>query len=91
MRDYSDGDMMAYIGTGDPLDKAGAYAIQHRGFRPAENLMGCYANVMGLPLCHLTRTFEKLGLGSKTDIPKICQVDLGYRCSIYDQILRADI
>ena len=91
MRDYSDNEMMAYIGSGDPLDKAGAYAIQHRGFHPAEKLVGCYANVMGLPLCHLTRTLEKLGIGSKTDIPMMCQNDLDYRCSIYDRILRAQL
>jgi len=42
----------AYVATGDPLDKAGAYAIQNAGFHPVELMQGCYASVMGLPLCH---------------------------------------
>ncbi len=64
MRDYSDAEMMAYIASGDPLDKAGAYAIQHAGFRPVERLQGCYANVMGLPLCHLVRLLAGFGTAS---------------------------
>jgi nucleoside triphosphate pyrophosphatase len=51
MRDYSDEEMQAYIATADPMDKAGAYAIQHPVFKPVQNLQGCYANVMGLPVC----------------------------------------
>src|SRR5204863_5653183 len=51
MRDYSDEEINAYIATGDPLDKAGAYAIQHPQFQPVEHMRGCYASVMGLPLC----------------------------------------
>ena len=47
--------MAAYIASGDPLDKAGAYAIQHNGFRPVAALSGCYANVVGLPLCVVGR------------------------------------
>ena len=61
MRTYSDEEMYAYIATGDPLDKAGAYAIQHPDFSPVANLEGCYANVMGLPLCHLKRTLDAAG------------------------------
>ncbi len=38
MRNYSNAEMQAYIESGDPLDKAGAYAIQHPGFHPVENL-----------------------------------------------------
>jgi septum formation protein len=91
IRNYSDDEMMVYIRSGDPLDKAGAYAIQHRGFHPAETLTGCYANVVGLPLCHLTRTLEKLGVGSTTDIPEMCRNNFGYQCSIYNQILRAGL
>jgi len=88
MRDYSDQEMLAYIATGDPLDKAGAYAIQHNGFKPVEHLEGCYANVMGLPLCHLTRTLEKLGVYPGTDLPQACQSDLDYVCPVYQQVLK---
>ena len=50
MRNYSDIALATYVATGDPLDKAGAYAIQHREFDPAEALAGCLSGVMGLPL-----------------------------------------
>jgi septum formation protein len=50
MRDYGDDEIEAYIAGGDPLDKAGGYAIQHPGFRPVERIEGCYCNVVGLPL-----------------------------------------
>ena len=53
MRPYSDAEIDAYVATGDPLDKAGAYAIQHPQFRPVAHLHGCYCNVMGLPICDL--------------------------------------
>lgn len=90
MRAYSDEEMQAYIASGDPLDKAGAYAIQHAGFRPVEKLTGCYANVMGLPLCHLTRTLAKLGLEPGVAIAQVCQAELAYPCPVYQQVLRPE-
>jgi MAF protein len=91
MRDYSDEEMRAYIATGDPFDKAGAYGIQHEGFRPVERLGGCYANVMGLPLCHLVRTLNKMGMARETDVPQACQAALQYNCPVYPQVLRGEI
>lgn len=87
MRDYSEEELLAYVNSGDPLDKAGAYAIQHPGFHPVENLYGCYANVMGLPLCHLTRTFLSLGIVPPVEVPQACQSAIGYRCEVYETIL----
>jgi septum formation protein len=55
MRAYTDAEIEAYIATGDPFDKAGAYAIQHAGFAPVERIEGCYCNVMGLPLWTVRR------------------------------------
>jgi len=46
-RDYDDDEMAAYIATGDPLDKAGAYAIQHPEFAPVARWEGCYTSIMG--------------------------------------------
>ncbi len=89
MRLYSDAEMEAYIAGGDPLDKAGAYAIQHPEFRPVENLQGCYANVVGLPLCHLARMLIKIGLPPHGDLPAACQAELQYSCPVYRQILQS--
>ncbi|MFH2038490.1 MAG: Maf family protein [Chloroflexota bacterium] len=88
MRDYSDEDLLAYIDSGDPLDKAGAYAIQHSSFHPVENISGCYASVMGLPICHLVRSLKKLGLEEQVDIPAECQSALNYDCPVWETILK---
>ena len=53
MRNYSLAEIDAYIATGDPMDKAGAYGIQHPSFQPTRRIDGCYLNVVGLPLCVL--------------------------------------
>jgi len=51
MRAYSDDEIAAYVATGDPLDKAGAYSIQHPAFQPVATLAGCHLGVIGLPIC----------------------------------------
>jgi septum formation protein len=75
MRDYEDEEILAYVDTGDPLDKAGAYAIQHRGFDPVERLEGCYTNVVGLPLCTMTRLLRKVGILPPTKITAECELN----------------
>ena len=87
MRNYTDAEIEAYIATGDPFDKAGAYAIQHTGFHPVENFSECFANVMGLPLCHVTRALRQLNIGPAADVPAACQVHLGYACTVFKNIL----
>lgn len=86
MRSYTDAEIQAYIETGDPFDKAGSYAIQHPGFKPVEQLNGCYANVVGLPLCHLERLLKSFGALAEDDIPQACQQTLQYDCSEYPKI-----
>lgn len=49
-----------YIATGEPCDKAGAYAIQGRGGKFISRIEGCYFNVMGLPLARLYATLRDL-------------------------------
>lgn len=90
MRNYSDEEIEAYIQTGDPLDKAGAYAIQHPRFQPVEKLSGCFASVMGLPLCHLVRTLRQLDLPPAADVPTNCQTHLDYQCPVSRAILRGE-
>jgi MAF protein len=88
MRAYTDEEMARYAASGDPLDKAGAYAIQHQSFSPVERIEGCYASVMGLPLCHLTRTLAQLGLTLPVDVPQACQGFTGHRCLVAGEILQ---
>ena len=91
MRAYDEAEMKAYIDSGDPFDKAGGYAIQHDGFNPVEELAGCYANVVGLPLCHLKRSLEKLGLTLDEDLPDKCQQNFEYECPVYERVLKGEL
>jgi septum formation protein len=91
MRSYTDEEIQTYIASRDPLDKAGAYAIQHVGFHPVEALQGCYANVVGLPLCHLVRTLQRINVILEVNIPPVCQETLGYRCPVFEWFLREKI
>ena len=91
MRAYREDEIEAYVATGDPLDKAGAYAIQNAVFHPVEAIQGCYASVMGLPLCHLTRSLHKLEIAPDSDIAEACQSALGYACPISAAVLRGEM
>ena len=61
MRDYADAEIDAYVASGDPSDKAGAYAIQHEGFHPVARIDGSYSNVVGLPLETLREMLDHIG------------------------------
>jgi MAF protein len=87
MRDYTDEEIHAYIQTGDPFDKAGAYAIQHPHFRPVASMDGCYASVMGLPMCHVIGMMRQMKVESYTDAPLSCQKLLEYECPVFERIL----
>lgn len=87
MRDYSDDEITAYIKTGDPMDKAGAYAIQHPDFQPVASMEGCYAGVMGLPMCHVLRALRKISIHTEADVPAGCQSLLKYDCKVTSAIL----
>jgi septum formation protein len=91
MRYYSDYEMETYIDTADPLDKAGAYAIQNPKFHPVEAFFGCYASVMGLPLCHVTRTMWKMEVTPNKDVPQECQYSLRYSCPISNAVMHGDL
>ncbi|MHB1006379.1 MAG: Maf family protein [Chloroflexota bacterium] len=61
MREYSRAEVERYIASGDPFDKAGAYAIQDPAFHPVACIEGCYLNVVGLPLCLLLALLWEAG------------------------------
>jgi MAF protein len=65
MRHYSDTEVEAYVASGSPFDKAGAYAVQDSSFHPAESVDGCYLNVVGLPLCEVVALLDRRGLKTR--------------------------
>jgi MAF protein len=87
MRDYDEAEIEAYLASGDALDKAGAYAIQHPGFRPVAAWDGCYASVIGLPLCTLTRLFGQAGFTLPLDVAARCQEAFDFHCAVYPPVL----
>lgn len=82
MRPYSAAELADYLASGSPLDKAGAYGIQDEPFAPAEEIAGCYLNVMGLPLCHLSRALLDEGVALPTLPPPYCRRLLGRPCPV---------
>lgn len=87
MRSYSDAEIQAYVDSGDPLDKAGAYAIQHPGFHPVAGMEGCFASVMGLPVCHAILQMRKMDLQPDTSFFAGCETLLEYDCPVSSAIL----
>jgi len=61
-RPLSAQEITAYVASGEPADKAGAYGIQGRGGLLVEKIEGCYFNVVGLPLSRLYLMLKKHGV-----------------------------
>lgn len=60
-RDIAESEINAYIATGEPFGKAGAYAIQGIGAFMVEGITGSYTNVVGLPACVLVKALIEAG------------------------------
>jgi predicted house-cleaning NTP pyrophosphatase (Maf/HAM1 superfamily) len=89
MRDYAEAEIATYVASGSPLDKAGAYGIQDARFHPVARLQGCYASVMGFPLCELTSLLHLAvppglalapGDGDLADVAALCSAATGVPC-----------
>lgn len=61
-RDLSEAEIRAYVATGEPMDKAGAYGIQGLAGLFVSGMDGDYYNVMGLPICRLTQVLRSFGI-----------------------------
>ncbi len=81
IRAFTDAEIDAYIASGDPMDKAGAYAIQNNTFNPVETLNGCFSTVMGLPLCEVTLALRDLGFDPQDNFSLNDALECG--CSAY--------
>jgi septum formation protein len=87
MRTYTDAEIADYVATGDPLDKAGAYAIQHPTFDPVARVDGCWLTVVGFPLCHLGRALARFGVVVPANVPGACQAFSQRACQVSPAIL----
>ena len=79
MRAYSDEEIGIYVASGEPMDKAGAYAVQGLGGNLVASVQGCYNNVVGLPLCEVVRRLISLGLPLDPQ-RAYCRLASGERC-----------
>ncbi len=82
MRAYNDTEMAAYVATGDPLDKAGAYAIQHADFAPACAINGCISGVIGLPLHDLRELLATFGVQLAASVTPVCEQQTAFQCCL---------
>jgi len=62
IKDLTDDEIAKYVGTSEPFDKAGSYAVQGRGGYMVKEIKGSYSNVVGLPICEITESLLSLGI-----------------------------
>ncbi len=70
MAAYTERDIEAYVATGEPLDKAGAYAIQGAGRALVVRLEGSRSNVVGLPLAATAELLRRVGVAVSVPPPE---------------------
>ena len=72
-----------YVATGEPLDKAGAYAIQGEGAKLVAAFDGCLANITGLPLCHVYFALRRAGVVARERPERACQRHFEFTCPVW--------
>ncbi len=70
IRELSQNEIEEYVDSGEPMDKAGAYAIQGLGAALVQSVNGSYTNVVGLPLCEVARELKRLNVYDFLKAPK---------------------
>jgi septum formation protein len=73
MRHFSDDEARAYVAGGEPMDKAGAYAVQEFGGAFVERVEGCYNAVVGLPLCVARGLLIECGVEPQIATADVCR------------------
>ncbi|GAC1462279.1 MAG: Maf family protein [Candidatus Limnocylindrales bacterium] len=80
MRPRNDVAIATYVASGEPLDKAGSYALQGAGAALVESYEGCYSNIVGLPLCHTFAALRKMGVAIPVRPEDAFQNTFGFVC-----------
>ncbi|HUQ17851.1 MAG TPA: Maf family protein [Candidatus Saccharimonadales bacterium] len=80
MRPRDDAAIATYVASGEPLDKAGSYALQGAGAALVESYGGCYSNIVGLPLCHAFAALRKMGVAIPTRPEEAFENTFGFTC-----------
>ena len=88
MRVLSFREIERYVSSGEPLDRAGGYAIQGEGRRLVERYEGCLANITGLPLCHAYHALRRAGVVSRERPERVCQDHFEFSCPVWRQVRR---
>ena len=83
LRDLSLRQIERYVRTGEPLDKAGSYAIQGEGRRIVDSYDGCLANITGLPLCHVYFALRRVGVVAHERPEIVCQAHFAFACPVW--------
>jgi len=83
MRSRDEGAIAAYVASGEPLDKAGSYALQGAGGALVERWEGCRANIVGLPLCHLQPALRRAGVVTRERAETTCQRHFAFVCPVW--------
>lgn len=80
MAAYTDDQIAAYVASGEPMDKAGSYAIQGVGGELVAGITGCYNNVVGLPLCEVGALLARFGVSAGNGSGPVCALPSGEAC-----------